>query len=49
MRIKVFVNEKCEKAIIDISVICMRCENVLYSGSYYPGVIGKLNRKGDAL
>ena len=32
-------------AIIDISVICMGCQTALYSGAYYPGVIGKLKRK----
>lgn len=32
-------------AIIDVSVICMRCGCSLYTGAYYPGLIGKLKRK----
>lgn len=32
-------------AIIDVSVTCMRCGRVLYSGGYYPGIIDRLKRK----
>ena len=32
-------------AFIDISVVCMKCEKVLYSGCYVPGIIGGLKRK----
>ena len=31
--------------MIDVSVICMKCEAELYSGAYQPGLIGKLKKK----
>lgn len=31
--------------MIDVSVICMKCEAELYSGAYEPGLIGKLKNK----
>jgi len=44
-----FFKEKSEvkvrPAFIDISVVCMRCGNVLYSGCYEKGIIGKLKKK----
>ena len=36
---------KLAPAFIDISVTCMRCESVLYSGCYKKGIIGKLKKK----
>lgn len=36
--------EKYAPAYIDMTVICMGCEDVLYSGSYHPGIIGKINK-----
>lgn len=36
---------KKSNAMIDVSVICMKCEAELYSGAYQPGLIGKLKKK----
>lgn len=36
---------KLNPAIIDISVVCMRCGNVLYVGGYAKGIIEKLQQK----
>ena len=43
-----FLKEKPEvkvrPAFIDISVVCMRCGNVFYSGCYTKGIIGRLKK-----
>ena len=36
---------KLSPAFIDISVVCMKCGDVLYSGCYEKGIIGKLKKK----
>ncbi len=35
---------KIRPALIDISIVCMRCGEALYTGCYKPGIIGRLKK-----
>ncbi len=35
---------KIRPAFIDISIVCMRCGEVLYTGCYTKGIIGRLKK-----